>query len=244
MLTLFPVAYQLWKQARLGKGKLMKLVLLAFWITPILTITGSSSRASQLALAIQLMVMFRKSIFKFKPLILVAAMSLLLFQLLPDEQMERFRNIGEDRTSQQRLLYWGHGVDMIEKHPWLGIGYHNFPKYYEQRHWEDMLYSRAELPHNILIQVGTDSGFLGLVPFLGLIAIALSIGRRFARRPVCTDDPMLSSVAIGTAYGVLGYFIAGQFVSVAYYPFLWVSLAFLVASLNIMQKTSVDIKNK
>jgi O-antigen ligase len=82
-----------------------------------------------------------------------------LVYLLPEEQKERFRATGDDKTSQQRLLYWENGWEMMRDHPLDGVGFFNFVPYFERYYSEDMLYKKAELPHNIFIQVGTDAGF-------------------------------------------------------------------------------------
>jgi hypothetical protein len=43
------------------------------------------------------------------------------------------------------------------------------------------------------------------------------------------------NIAAGLGYGVLGFFIAGQFVTVSYYPFLWIHLAFICALSNTVK---------
>ena len=154
-----------------------------------------------------------------------------MFFLLPEEQKERFSSAGEDRTSRQRLLYWEHGWDMIKAHPITGVGYFNFAKYYNLHFPDDVLYEHAQLPHNIMIQVGTDAGFMGLIPFCSLFIVAIFISRKFAA--LREEEPFLSMVVLGTGYGVLGFFLAGQFVTVTYYPFLWIGLSFMVAGANI-----------
>lgn len=226
MLVLFPLAFFLYIAL---KGKIKKwesYALLLFWICPILTILGASSRGAQIALALQLAIMFRKGLFKIKSLVGVAILCIGLFYLLPEEQKQRFEATGSDRTSQQRLLYWENGWEMMKEHPILGVGYFNFIPYYEHYYPQDKLYEHAELPHNIFIQVGTDVGFVGLFFFLMIILYCLTTTRKIA---INKDvDPIWRAVAAGLGYGVLGYAIAGQFVTVAYYPFLWISLSFIV----------------
>src|SRR5690606_21965812 len=63
MLMLFPLAFYLYQSV---KNKIVwweRLLLILFWVCPILTVLGASSRGAQVALAFQLLIMFRKSIF-------------------------------------------------------------------------------------------------------------------------------------------------------------------------------------
>ncbi|MCW8193282.1 hypothetical protein F6455_00590 [Proteobacteria bacterium 005FR1] len=233
MLTLFPLAFYLFVELRKkGIRWWEKLLLLAFCAAPILTILGASSRGAQLALIGTLALMFRKQIFRVKPLIGVAALVVVGFFLLPEEQKQRFATVGEDRTSQQRLLYLENGWEMMKEYPVLGVGFFNFPDYYSMHYPEDIITvnERAELSHNIFIQVGTDAGFVGLAIFILLIISGL----RVAFRPGKDEqrDEVFAGIGRGLGFGIVGFTIAGQFVTVAYYPFLWIGLALIVSLSN------------
>lgn len=222
MLTLLPISYYLWAAHRHSLPRFEKLFLTLSMICPFLTIIGSSSRGGQLAMLVQLGIMFHRQIFKPKIMVSVAIIGALGFAVLPDEQKERFSGIGTDKTSQQRILYWENGWEMIKDHPVLGVGYYNFIPYYNTYYSEDIVDRRksAELPHNIFIQVGTDAGFLGLFVFVILICLSL-----FKRLPDKDRYPIEYSIMRGLRMGTLGFLIAGQFVTVTYYPFLWMNLA-------------------
>lgn len=234
MLILFPLGYFLYGALKNRIHWWEKFFLMACWVCPILTILGASSRGAQLALVGQLAIMFRKEIFKPKQLIGILILISSLFFLLPEEQKERFSESGSDKTSQQRLLYWKHGWEMMQEHPFFGVGYFNFIPYYESRFPNDMLYPKAELPHNIFIQVGTDAGFMGLFFFGMIILNCFLMTRGIVIKSI--DVPIWGNIAAGLGYGVLGFVFAGQFVTVAYYPFLWISLAFIVSLKNVTTK--------
>ena len=55
---------------------------------------------------------------------------------------------------------------MIQENPFLGVGYFNFVPYYNDYYSYDLLYPHAQLPHNIMVQIGTDAGYPALVAFL------------------------------------------------------------------------------
>lgn len=244
MLMLFPLAFYFYQYLKNKIAVWERAILLAFWICPLLTILGASSRGAQIALVVQLAVMFRKSVFRLKPLIGILVLVIGLNFLLPEEQKERFNEIGDDRTSQQRMLYWEHGWDMMKEYPLTGVGFFNFIPYYENYFSYDMLYPRAQLPHNIFIQVGTDAGFIALFLFILLIIYCLCIARAIAQSKQSSEYE--KAIAAGLGLGVIGFVVAGQFVTVAYYPFFWVHLGFLVAlrSINKLRNQNTNQWNR
>jgi len=214
-------------------------VLMAMPITAGMVILGSSSRGGQLAMMGQFLLKYWRSIFRIKSLVVIALVVGSAWMLLPGAQKERFIQSGDDKSSEQRLLYWEHGLDMLREHPFTGVGYFNFIPYYERYHSEDMLYPRAELPHNIFIQVGADLGWLGLSPYLALIVGVLISGYRTERRARAQPDGELwANLARGMNYSFVGFLIAGQFVSVVYYPFMWIHASFIVSLNGILHQES------
>jgi O-antigen ligase len=169
----------------------------------------------------------------------VAILAAIAYALLPAAEKARFATAGKDSTSIQRFDYWRGGLKMIEHHPFLGVGYFNFPVVYATQDPTKLWHGKAQLPHNIFIQVGTDAGLIGLGIFLVLIyrnfKITRDIRRACARN---ADAPAFApSVARGLAVTALGFVIAGQFNTVAYYPFLWINLALTVALFNIVSRS-------
>lgn len=234
MVVFFPISlFFCFAVARYLKKRWHFYLLCLMPITAFLAAIATNTRGGQLALAGQVLTMVLLMHHRFKAVLLVAVLAVAGYQLLPDEQKARFEAAGTDETSQQRLLYWQHGWQMMKDHPALGVGYYNFIPYYNRHHFDDvilpMLQERgtAELPHNIFIQVGTDAGFIGLGVFLMLTAGAFLTMRKLGKEATARGDPFVSNVAIGMNLALLGYVIAGQFVTVVYYPFLWIHLAFV-----------------
>ena len=203
-------------------------------ITAAMTVMAASSRGSQVALAVQAYFIFLHGKVSFRSMVSIAVVAGAFYFLLPAEQLERFQSAGEDRTSLQRLLYWEHGWDMLLEHPFLGVGYFNFPPYYNDYYSFDLLYDSAELPHNILVQVGADLGFPGLIIYLLLIWQGFKIPALVRARLADQGrrDDWRVPMSKGLAVGFLGFLIAGQFVSIVYYPYMWIHLALCCALLN------------
>ena len=214
-------------------------------ITAALSIIATNTRGGQLALAAQVVALVLTTRHRIKIFLVAVVIGFIAFQLLPAEQKTRFEESGKDPTSIQRLLYWKHGWQMIKDHPWLGVGYFNFPEYYTRYHFDDIVLpmliyrGRAELPHNIFMQVGTDTGFVGLAIFTGLMAVSVLGMRNLSRAATLADDVFLANLAKGMNLALLGYIIAGQFVTVAYYPFLWIHLALNTAMVTCSRNEKV-----
>jgi len=241
MLMLFPLAFYMYQGLKDKIKPWEKWLLVLFWVSPILTILGASSRGSQIGLVVQLIIMFRKSLFRPKALIGVVVLCTSLFYLLPEEQKQRFQNTGDDKTSQQRILYWQHGWEMMKEYPVVGVGFFNFVPYYERHFPQDMLYDAAQLPHNIFIQVGTDAGFLATFLFGSIILHCLINAVLIVKDK--DNEHLIRLMGAGLGCGVLGFFIAGQFVTVGYYPFLWIHFAFIVALKNIcVQRKNASLR--
>src|SRR6185437_3450323 len=135
--------------------------------------------------------------------------------------------------------YWKAGLKMIENHPILGVGYYNFQPVYASHASDKLWHGVAQLPHNIFIQVGTDSGLAGLGVFLVLIYRNLKLAREI--RQTCKKHhdvapAYASSVARGLVITTWGFVIAGQFNTVSYYPFLWINLALTVSLANVVRR--------
>ena len=244
MLMFSPVAYELARFLKPHISTLKYYVLMLLPVTGAMSVMGASSRGAQVAMGYQIYGTLLKGRISFKTLATAAVIVYAVIALLPEEQKARFISAGDDSTSQQRLLYWGHGVAMIEAHPLLGVGYYNFSRYFAT-HWpQDMLHGPAytpegvavsELPHNIFIQIGTDTGITGLLLFGMLIYRTWKTEREIrllARERQDTSKPF-AALARGLLVGMWGFVIAGQFVTVTYYPFFWINLAFVVALKNI-----------
>jgi putative inorganic carbon (HCO3(-)) transporter len=247
MLMFSPLAYELALFLKPHLSRLKFYVLMLLPLTGAMSVMGASSRGGQLALVFETYWCILKGRINFKTLLAVIVIGYVAFTILPEEQKARFSSAGDDVTSQQRLLYWKHGVQMIEDHPLLGVGYFNFPRYFAV-HWpQDMLRGPAftakgvvtsELPHNIFIQVGTDTGITGLFLFVMLIYRTWKTERQI--RLLVQEKQDTSKPFVPLSKGLLGamwgFVIAGQFVTVAYYPFFWINLAFMVSLHNIVNR--------
>lgn len=222
-------------------------------LTAIMTVLAASSRGGQLALVVGLIVMSVYSgKLKLKNLLIMIVAGWLIYTVIPDEQKERFREAGEDNTSQSRLLYWEKGLEMLEEYPLLGVGHAAFPLYFED-HYSDLLpedaaYSaRREVAHNTLVQVASSMGYIGLVMFLWMYWVVFSLNRQ-TRKLIKMHKDILSVGWIrhyskGLDVAMVTFFVGSFFMSVAYYPYIYFMLMFSQAMKNSVEK-EINENNK
>jgi O-antigen ligase len=205
-----------------------------------MSVLGASSRGSQLALVFQGGWVAIQRKLKLKVLLAMAIVVALGYAVLPAAEKARFSSVGVDSTSIQRLDYWREGLKMIESHPFLGVGYFNFAPVYAAHAAGKLWHGTAQLPHNIFIQVGTDTGLIGLAIFLAIIGCNLK--RTMDIRRACKENPGAPGYAPAVARGLVlttwGFVIAGQFNTVSYYPFLWINLALTVSLASIVKNSA------
>ncbi len=242
MLMFAPIAFELALFVKPRVKRSTTWFLIAGAITGAMTVLGANSRGSQVALIAQagwIAIQRKLKLRVIAGLVILAAIG---YALLPAAEKARFQSAGTDNTSIQRFDYWRAGLKMIEQHPVLGVGYFNFPVVYAIQDPKKLWHGKAQLPHNIFIQVGTDAGLLGLGIFLILIYRNLALARRIRR--ACERNPQAPAyapaVARALAITTWGFVIAGQFNTVAYYPFFWINLALTVALANIVSRSELQ----
>ena len=121
-------------------------------------------------------------------------------------------------------------MKILADHPLLGIGYFNWLDYLHYAMPQGIgVINKIELPHNIFIQLGAELGYTGLIVFLLLVFIVLKTNsdtRRAARK---LNNKFFFYISYGLDAGLIGYLVAGFFVTVLYYPFFWTQLGMVVA---------------
>lgn len=199
------------------------------FVTAIMTVLGASSRGSQLALLIGLFALgFLLGKFRLKNILITVLIVWGGIQLLPEEQKMRFQSMGSDDTSQSRLKYWAAGIDMMNNHKLTGVGYFNFADYYHnyyKEHVSDFLSQRREVAHNSLVETGSELGYPGLLCYLWLHLICFRLNQKAAK--LSTGHDSLSWVprfSLCANLALLVYFIGAFFMSVAYYPYIYLLL--------------------
>ena len=210
-------------------------------ITAVMTVLGASSRGGQLALVIgllYLLIAYKK--IRIKNLVYTALAGWLIMTILPEEQKARFSTMGDDGSSVTRMNYWHAGIDMAKETPWTGVGYNAFPKYYQDYYkvsGEGYLANRSEVSHNSMVQVVSTLGIPALLVYLMIhIRIFYNIPKKLLL-PGTDNNPLLLSIRCSLRAGVITYFIGAFFMSVAFYPYLYLLCGLSIALRRLTEKS-------
>ena len=203
------------------------ILIFLFPLTAALSVMGSSSRGGQLAMAVVILVLLLSGRRVWRNMAVITVMIIAIANVLPQEQLERFDSIGEDRTSESRLMLWEHAIETIKYNP-MGIGYKNWADYYET------IYQPVNLEeiHNTILESFVELGYPGGILFMIMIITAFVMNRR-SRRDALTVNTVegrtVAAIAAGLNLGLLGTLVAAFFMSVLFYPMFWLAFAFTSA---------------
>ena len=117
----------------------------------------------------------------------------------------------------------------MHAHPLLGVGYNNWLSYVTFEVPEGLIWGRIQLPHNIFIQAGAELGYTGLICFVLMAIYVFIVNARTRVLGKQLHNKFLTYMAYGLDAGMVGYLVAGFFVTVLYYPFFWIQMAMTVA---------------
>lgn len=216
-------------------GRYKKLFFYVAAATGYIAVIGASSRGAQLALAVVGVWFLLKQKNGFKGLLVILLLALVLYYLLPEQQLLRLDNAGSDETSLQRIAYWKFALtSVIPEFPFLGVGYSNWLSYLSFMRPDGIgPMQRNQVCHNIYIQAVSELGFMGLISFIMLIIFSFVNNVKTRVMAKKLDNKFLFNLTYGLDAGLIGYLVAGSFVTVLYYPFFWVQMAMIVALNNI-----------
>lgn len=218
-------------------------------ISGIASIIASSSRGGLLGLVAAAAWMLLSGPKRAKRIVALGIALPLIWMATPPEQKARFTTAGEDETSVSRLTYWGRGLEMARTHPILGIGYENWVPYYQTnyppRGNERVVLDitgqpTVEVAHNSFIEVISTLGVPAFALFVGLIILTFVQNANTRKMLTGSGDGgrLLLHMSRGLDAGTVAFIVAGSFMSVAFYPFLWFQLA-MTTALNTVARDSV-----
>jgi O-antigen ligase len=221
------------------RKRVSSLKLLLLWFLPVSSvgsIIASSSRGGLLALAGIGLWFVSRSKHRVRTAAVIAALSPLIWTIVPQGQKDRFQTAGTDKTSLTRIAYWKAGLEMARDKPILGVGYENWAEYYRDFYWDptDSLAvvnlrgePVVEVAHNSFIEVMSQLGYTGLVIYCSVLGGIWVVNARSRRLldGLGERGRVLYQISLGLDAGVISIAVAGFFMSIAFYPFLWFQAA-------------------
>ncbi len=159
---------------------------------------------------------------------------LMLFAGIADRQSGGAQEGGVDESAMGRLYAWQAAINMALADPLTGVGINNFfvNYYFYSPHWD----GKNHAVHSTWFQVLGETGFVGLGIFLLVIAsIYKSLSRVFSINKLLNNNE-ISVNANALKAGLIGFMIAGTFLTQAFTWPLYIILALTIA----LEKLAVD----
>jgi hypothetical protein len=248
-----PFAYFLLFSA---SGVAQKMKYLGFLGAYLFAAIATGSRGGFMGLAAVGAYCWYRSPKKMNALIVLAIAVAFMLVLAPEEYWDEIgssfseETMSEYGTGGARLYTWGIGLKMFFFNPIIGIGQGNFP-------WTFGIYEAGETFHDRSFSGrAAHSAWVTLISELGLAGIVIVGGMlwqcvkdlKFVRTrfaPVKTRQKHGQTVQAGEdmrAYlaramegSLIGFIVSGVFVSILWYPALWIMVAFVVALRNVSE---------
>mgnify|MGYP001567430356 CR=1 FL=1 len=230
--------------------KQLKFMILIQTFTLILTF----SRSAWLAiLIISLIVLFR-AIKKINVNLLKIGLIFTLFFLLlasPIIKTHVFDSFDystdKSWSTKARLYTIKYALEAFRQHPIFGIGYENYPFYASKKYhpWITGKETYVDFPevNNYPIRLLAEFGIVG---FLIVFSIYLTIMRLLIRVVKFSKDNLISSISLGILLGYLGLSIQSLFYSTITYAFIWFFAALIFGLFDLTSfknSEGVSVKN-
>lgn len=211
-------------------GKLLRCALYVVPVTAVTSIVASASRGALVGFIAACLWSLKASKYFLRTLVLGALLAGVIFVAIPPESKQRFESMGDDYTSLHRLDRWKKGWATMQEHPLLGIGHKNWEEYYRAK-LDYYGVPGTPLVHNIFVESGTEHGFLGVGTLVFMLISMFTLNKQTRALAAQQGDNFSVYVARGLDAATIGMAISSCFVTVLYYPYVWIQAAF-VASLH------------
>ncbi|MBD3168583.1 MAG: hypothetical protein GF307_03800 [candidate division Zixibacteria bacterium] len=208
---------------------------------------ATQSRGGFLGLCAVLFILFTRGRNKVKGLLVLAVVGLVIFALLPGEMTERYSTIDdyqEDASAMGRIHAWKAGIKMMLSRPLNGVGIGCFEVAFGTAYRPPgFTSSRWMSPHNTLIQVGGETGLIGLAIFLYLYIYCILQMRRLEPEGSPEDKTKILSARDITLASLVGFGVCAFFLTQAlnYMYYFLVASTVCIVNINSTNKEKADI---
>jgi len=240
-------------------GVVQKMTYLGFLGTYILAAVASFSRGGFFGLAAVGAYCWYRSPKKLNALIIVVVVLSFMLVLAPEKYWDEIASsfseetMSEQGTGGARLYTWGIGLDMFLANPIIGIGQGNFP-------WTFPIYEAGQtLNERSFGGRAAHSAWVTLISELGLVGTMI-IGTMLLRcykdlklvrtifapvearlkhgQTAKAGEDVRAYLARAMEGSLIGFIVSGVFISILWYPSLWIMMALIVALRNISETQS------
>ena len=237
MVVVAPLALYLIPSVRSKILKFFAGGTLAAFITSILK---SGSRGAAVAMFAMAGLFWFKSKNKLILIVVMVLFVMIFWSMAPDAWQERFISIGdyeEDATAMQRIDLWKAGIRIFLDHPIFGVGVDQYGRAFESG-YRPADYRGATAAHSIFIQAAAELGAGGLFILLLLLFVLFKRNwetRRLYRKAGLNEN-WLWNFSLALDLSLLGFIVGGAFLTVLYYPHLYMILAMIISLHHITKR--------
>lgn len=236
LLMLIPFSYMWLFQKTYFVKKIFSIVAMVVFLYAII-LTGS--RGGLLGVAAIGFFIFLRSKKKVAIAFLVVCVGLIFWGLAPDSYKERVYTIKtasvDDASTIGRIDAWKAGFNMMT-HRVFGVGAGNFGEGFVQYRLEDAIdpIGKRKAAHNMYVQIGGETGFVGFGIFLLLIVSSFKALNRSKRKIMeggkwkMEDGKEIGLLIDATFVSLAGFCVTGLFLSQGYSWFLYYLIGFSV----------------
>lgn len=211
-------------------SKLIRYGLYGVPFTAIASIIASSSRGALVGLILAGLWTIKTSKYFIRTLLVGGIILSIVYVAIPPESKERFESSGKDKTSIHRLDRWKKGWETMKKYPMFGVGHKNWEIYYDAN--LDYGVPGTPLVHNMFVESGTEHGFAGIGTLIFIFISMFKVNKRTREAARQQNDTFSLYIAHGLDAATIGLIVSGSFVTVLYYPYVWIQAAFISGLYN------------
>lgn len=219
----------------------------------VMTVLGSNSRGGFLALAVLGIWYWVTSPRKLLSTVFVAIVAIGVVQFAPERWFDRIETIKEadqDDSFLGRVAAWKISVNIANDHPVFGAG---FDATQVQSIWNEYKYTpnfiNIDIPetiffkaaHSNYFQVLGDSGYVGLLLFLGMMSAAFITRwdiKTLAKR-LPGDHSWAVDLSTAITLSLVAFMAGGAGVSLAYFELMYLQIVLLSVIRRLLQEQSV-----
>lgn len=158
--------------------------------------------------------------------------------------------MGDDGTGGARLYTWGIGVKMFLYNPIIGVGQSNFQWAFETYEAGATFHERSfagRMAHSAWVTLISELGLVGVVVIGGMLWQSYKDLKLVRMKFTPVKSPLKHGQTMQVGEDVrmylaramegslIGYIVSGVFISILWYPSMWVMVAFVVALRNISE---------
>jgi len=142
-----------------------------------------------------------------------------------------------------RMSTWTAAKQMIRDNPLTGVGRGNFVAYWSD-HYAPGIYG-YQVAHNIIAEVASEIGLIGLSIFLLFSLTGVFEIRKFAKKFKATLDRNDFLEMIFTIYliSLIGFYATGMFITVGFYWHVYILVAMFVSAKTIFLRQVANEEN-